>query len=184
MTQPLLEPMLVRYVFCDIDTGEVMGWMSADHDLGAVHVPDGQLAFESLEATAATHYCDGYLLRAYTPEQAALKATRPAYPARWSNESCTWLDLRTLDGARDEAAQAVLQSMAEAEAKQVRPLRDYTALSLIASPTAEEVADRAVEASRLVAAYSLMQQLRTKLAAIDAATSQAELDTATALPPL
>jgi len=176
--------MLIRYVFCAIDTGEVMGWMSADHDLGFVHVPEGHLAFESLDATAATHYSNGTELVAYTSAQAALKAAPPAYAARWSNATCSWQDLRTLDGARDEAAQVVLQRMAEAEASQVRPLRDYTALGLIASPTPAQVADRAVEAARLVDAYTLMQQLRTKLEAITAATTQAELDAAIALPPL
>jgi hypothetical protein len=183
MSMDLSAPLRVRYVFCAIETGEIMGSMAADHDLGFVHVPAGHLAFESLEATAATHYSNGLELVAYTTQQAALKATPPAYFARWSNVTCSWQDLRTLDGARDEAAQVVLQRMTEAEASQVRPLRDYTALGLIASPTPAQVADRAVEAARLVDAYSLMQQLRTKLGAISAATTQTELDAAVALPP-
>ncbi|MBY0469284.1 MAG: hypothetical protein K2Q07_09935 [Burkholderiaceae bacterium] len=176
-------PMLVRYVFCSIETGEIMGSMSADHDVGFVHVPAGHMAFESFEATPGTHYSNGTDLVAYTPEQAALKASKPAYAAQWSNDTCSWQDLRTLDGIRDEAAGTVLRLMDEAEARQVRPLRDYTALSLIALPSPEQVADRAVEAACLVEAYTLMQQLRTKLAAITAATTQAELDAATALPP-
>ncbi len=175
---------LVRYVFCDVDSGEIMCTLTADHDVGSLHVPPGQVAFESLTATAATHYSDGYLLHAYTPEQAACKAARPAHAARWSNATMQWQDLRTFDGVRDESAQAVLRRMAEAESSQMRPLRDHAALGLIASPTPEQLAALEVEAARLTAAYALMLQLRTKLAAINAATTQTELDAANALPPL
>lgn len=171
-----------RYVFCAVDTGELVGTMAADHDLGAVHVPAGQVAFASSDATAATHCARAAALVAYTPAQAAAKAARPGYPARWSNATCTWQDLRTFESGRDSAAESVMQRMAIAEASQLRPTRDYLAMTLIVLPTPAQMAARNAEASRLSAAYTGMERLRTKLAAINAATTHAQLDAATALP--
>lgn len=175
--------MLTRYVFCATDTGEIMGTMSADHNLGTVHVPPGQVAYPSLDATAATHYHSGGALTAYTPAQAVRKATPPAYAAKWSNSTCLWQDQRTFDGYKASAAEAVMRRMLDAEARQVRPTRDYLAMTLIILPTPAQIAARNAEAERMTTAYSLMAQLRSKLAAVNAATTQAQLDAANALPP-
>ena len=175
--------MLHRCVFCANDTGEIMGMMSADHDLGAAPARPGQTAFESISATAATHYSSGSQLVAYTAAQAARKASPPAYPARWSNATGDWQDLRTLEGTRDQAAEEIVRRMATAESTQLRPTRDYLAMTLIVLPTPAQIAARNAEAQRMTAAYNLMTQLRAKLAAINAATTQAQLDAANAMPP-
>lgn len=53
---------------------------------------------------------------AYTEAQAAAKAARPAYPARWSNTEMQWQDLRTLDDVRYVRVQAIKAARKVAEA--------------------------------------------------------------------
>lgn len=53
---------------------------------------------------------------AYTEAQAAAKAARPAYPARWSNTEMQWQDLRTLDDVRYARVQAIKAARKVAEA--------------------------------------------------------------------
>lgn len=82
-----------RFVFADDETGELLRAEACE----AAHAGSGETAIEHPTATNATHYFDGAELIEYTSQEYARKAQRPAYRAQWSNETRTWVDLRTFE---------------------------------------------------------------------------------------
>lgn len=90
-----------RYVLAYAATGEIDATVSCDSTQAANIAQPGMVLVYSSTATAATHYVSGGSLVAYTAEQAAAKAERPAYESAWSNASMSWVDTRTLQQAKD-----------------------------------------------------------------------------------
>ena len=175
----VLLPVQKHYV-AHIDGEIIQTGSCAEHDLASMGAA-GSTCIEGEGHPATHHVVDGQIV-AYTAVQAQAKATRPNFPARWSNASMGWVDIRTLDDAKAEAVAAVMDAIVAAEDKEARPTRDYIALTLIKSPTAAQTLAKKAEGDRVLAAYTGMLQLRAKLAAVNASTTQQQLDAAIALP--
>jgi len=87
-----------NYIVFDSSTGEVLrAGHCQDSDL-ALQDPNGNV-LES-DADESTGFVQDGQVVLYTGEQAAAKAAVPAYPARWSNETFAWQDLRDLDAIK------------------------------------------------------------------------------------
>jgi hypothetical protein len=73
-----------------------------DNELSSQNRPNLTL----LETLAYISFNDGYVSNneyvAYTSEQRALKDNRPYYPAKWSNNTMSWEDLRSSQEKLDQ----------------------------------------------------------------------------------
>lgn len=95
-----------RYVIGRASTGEILRSVSCDSSQLDGQVLAGEVLDLSDDAEASSHYFAGGALVAYTPEQAAAKARRPA-DCVWSNATMAWKDQRSLDQARMDRWQVI-----------------------------------------------------------------------------
>ncbi len=90
-----------RLVIFDRGTGELLRIVECPADMADVQASTSEVSFADETATAQTHYLNKGALTAYTPAQAASKATQPSYPSRWSDALLGWEDLRSVFRSRD-----------------------------------------------------------------------------------
>ena len=77
----------------DPQTGEITGSFVADAGLEADNTPPGKAIISGRYFAASAFVRDAAAVL-YSADQAIAKSQKPTYPARWSNESMSWVDLR------------------------------------------------------------------------------------------
>lgn len=91
---------MIEAAVYDPASGEIRRAVTCPADIVALQAgPDEAVVLGA--ATDATHYVAAGALVAYTAEQRAAKAARPAWARRWSNASMQWEDGRTLEQYQD-----------------------------------------------------------------------------------
>ena len=102
-------PPWLPYLVYATGTGEILRMGSCPLDLFATEVGPGEGILLGLVQSTGTHFVRGETLVPYTPEQAALKASPPAFPAAWSNTQFAWVDLRDLAQQKADVMEALKQ---------------------------------------------------------------------------
>lgn len=98
-------------------TGEILrSGTCTDEDFDVVRSNDS--AIEGL-GSYYTHYISNSTAIEYTEQQKILKSQKPKYPAAWSNETMSWVDLRSLEQLKVSKWE---------EVKQARQLADESPL--------------------------------------------------------
>jgi hypothetical protein len=92
-----------EYFVYDLTSGEIES-TSVTTALTLPSCAPGKAVLEGSE-TSTTHYVSNGQAIAYTPEQAALKATRPSRHHSWSNSTFSWTDLLTQEQRAFSAAE-------------------------------------------------------------------------------
>jgi hypothetical protein len=134
-----------NYVVFDPATGEILrAGHCQDSDL-ELQDPNGNV-LES-DAQDDTHYVvDGEVV-AYTDDQAAAKASRPTYPATWSNTTFVWVDDRALDKVRADQWSAIKAARSAAVAGGF----GWNGMSFQSDPTSQGQIQGAVQLAVLAA---------------------------------
>lgn len=92
---------MIDGILYSITTGEIEANVRVQDELVGMVAGPGQGFLEAPpDVTYMTHYVSSGMLAAYSPEQRAAKANRPAHRAEWSNTLMAWLDQRTLLDAK------------------------------------------------------------------------------------
>jgi hypothetical protein len=92
---------MIEAVVYDPASGEIRRSVTCPADIVALQAADGEAVLQG-RADDSTHYVADGALVAYTSEERARKAARPAGPCAWSNATRAWIDLRTLEQRRAE----------------------------------------------------------------------------------
>lgn len=86
----------MRYVIASTQSGEIVRVVTCDEDQASMQAMQGEVIFQSENASAATHYVVDRKLIAYTDEERATKASVGGHSPGgvWSNSEMRWADGR------------------------------------------------------------------------------------------
>jgi hypothetical protein len=135
---------MIEAVVYDPASGEIRRSVTCPADIVALQAADGEAVLQG-RADDSTHYVADGALVAYTSEERARKAARPAGPCAWSNATRAWIDLRTLEQRRAERW------------AQIKAARDAAETAPLVTPYGTFQCDFPVSQTRIANAAQMMQ---------------------------